>query len=383
MNNQIFNKRQDSNPQICENCLYTSENYPEIKIDDKGFCDICNANISIIEKVISNRDKIDINAFIKEMKAKKSSKYDCIIGISGGADSTFLVHLAKEWGLNPLLVHIDGGWNSEISVQNIKNLVDITQFDYYSEILNWEEMKDVQKAFINANVLDIDLPFDNLMMSYLYQIAKKQNVKYVLNGYSSETEGIMPDSFTHYKLDKRNILDIHKKNGSMKLKSLKFIGTYDFFIYEKFNKIKFYQPIDWIHYDKQKILPLIKERYNWQEYGDKHFENLFTRFYQSQILPEKFGIDKRISHLSILICSGQITKKEAIESLNKASIMNVEVEKKYFLKKLNLTDSFYENYIKTKAVSHRNYKSELDIYERIKPLYRFIKNKFGWNLFSN
>lgn len=369
----------------CKKCLFNSKNYPLIQLDENGVCDMCETNSQLILQTREKQKTVSIEGFIQEIKANQKGIYDCIIGLSGGADSSYLVHLAKKWGLSPLLVHIDGGWNSDASVQNIKNLIDSTNFDYYCEVLPWEEMRDVQKAFIKANVLDIDLPFDNAMMSYLYRIADKHGIKYILNGYSNETEGIMPESFTHYKLDKKNILDIHRKHGILKLNQLKFLGTFDYIYFEKVKKIRFYSPLNMIDYNKSEIKDLLKQAYNWKDYGNKHFENIFTRFYQSTILPKKFGIDKRVSHLSVLICSNQLNKEEALKQLNETQLLDADLEKdkQFFLKKLGLSDLEFEEYLRSKEVSHRVFKSDLDLYDRFKPIYSFFKRKLKLNIFNS
>ena len=374
-----------SSYKACIKCLFNSNNYPLIRLNENGICDMCEINTKLVQQTKLKRTTNNIEDFIKTIKSNQKGVYDCIIGLSGGADSSYLVHLAKEWGLSPLLVHIDGGWNSEASVQNIKNLIDTTQFDYYAEVLPWEEMRDVQKAFIKANVLDIDLPFDNAMMSYLYRIANKHGIKFILNGYSNETEGLMPDSFTHYKLDKKNILDIHRSHGILQLKRLKFIGTFDYLYFEKVKKVKFYSPLNLIEYNKSEAKKILQESYNWKDYGSKHFENVFTRFYQSTILPKKFGIDKRVSHLSVLIGSNQLTREEALKQLNEIQIDEAEIQKDrlFFIKKLGLTNSDFDAYLEEKEVSHRVYNSDLDFYDRFRPIYTFIKRKLRLNIFNS
>ncbi len=369
----------------CTKCLYNSENYPSIKLNNDGVCDLCELNSQLIYKTKFKQNKEAVDSFIHELKSNRRHKYDCIIGVSGGLDSSYLVHLSKQWGLCPLLVHIDGGWNSESSVQNIKNLIASTNFDFYSEILPWEEIRDVQKAFIEANVLDIDLPFDNAMMSYLYRTAAKFKIRFILNGYSNETEGIMPESYTHYKLDKKNIIDIHKKFGKQKLKSLKFIGTFDYLYFEKIKKINFYQPLDFVSYKKKEVKLILQSEYNWKDYGEKHFENVFTRFYQAFILPKKFGVDKRISHLSVLICSNQITRNDALKYLSENQIdeNQILIDLHFFIKKLGLSKIYFDDYIQKKAVSHREFKSDLDFYNSIKPLYKWLKRTFKINLFKS
>lgn len=370
----------------CSQCLFTSENHPAIQLNAQGVCDICEINAHNIQQIKNQKDPAFSAEMIQKIKASKKGKYDCLIGISGGTDSSYLVYLAKQWGLSPLLMHVDGGWNSEVSVINIERIVENSGYDFVTEVLPWDEMRDIQRAFIEANVLDIDLPFDNAMLMYNYLVAKKYNIKYVINGYSIDTEGIMPSNFTHYKLDRRNLLDIHKRFGKVKLSKLKFIGTFSYWYWNRVEKIEFLHPLDWINYNKSEAKTIIQKEFDWRDYGGKHYENIFTRFYQGHILPVKFGIDKRISHLSMLICSGQLTKEEAKRQLESLPLYPNELlqrdDQLFFMKKLQLTAEQMDLYLKTPPQSHRVFKSDLDYYDFFRPFYRFLKRVFQVNFFK-
>ena len=369
----------------CEKCLLNEIDHPEIKLDDNLECDICKINKIRIFNVEEKKKSQSIGTLINNLKSKKKSKYDCLIGISGGTDSSYLVYLAKKWELNPLLLHVDGGWNSEISVINIERIVENSGFDFVTEVLPWHEMRELQKAFIKSNTIDIDLPFDNAMLKYNYLTAEKYNIKHILNGYSTTTEGIMPPRFAHYKNDKRNIKDIYKKHSNYKLKELKLIGTFGHIYYDKIKKIKFLYPLDLINYNKKNAREIIEKEFNWRDYGGKHYENVFTRFYQGYILPNKFNIDKRKSHFSMLICSNQITKKDAEEEIEKnppySSGLLKRDDKIFFCKKLKISLKEFDSYIKSPEVSHRKFKSDLDYYDFFKPLYKFLKKWLKFKIF--
>lgn len=369
----------------CSKCLFTSENYPQIILNDNGICDVCITNTELIEEIKASQTETHVQSQLQHIRKSKTGKYDCIIGISGGSDSSYMIHLAKEWGLNPLLFHVDGGWNTETTVKNIKTMVEASGFDYECKVLDWSEFKDVQLAFIKSNVLDIDLPFDNILLKTNYDFASKYGIKYIFNGQSTLTEGIMPDSFTHYKLDKRNIRDIYSKFGTLKLKKIRFISTIEFFYFNRIKKIKTLNPLDWINYNKKESTELLIRQYGWINYAGKHYDNLFTRFYQGVILPEKFKVDKRISHLSILICSGQLTKEEAIQQIKMEpgylTDESKESDTNYFLKKLGLSKIDFEKYLRSKETSHRAFKSDLDFYDFFRPYYRFLKRIFHFKLF--
>ena len=371
----------------CSKCLFNEENHTSIVFDKQGVCDICLINEKRISGLEIQRNPKALKELIESIKSSRKGKYDCLIGISGGTDSTFLVCLAKTWGLNPLLMHVDGGWNSETSVINIERIVEKSQFDFVSEILPWHEMRDIQKAFIQSNVIDIDLPFDNAMLKYNYIVARKHGIKYILNGYSTSTEGIMPGQYNHYKYDKRNIHDIHNKFGRIKLKKLKFLSSFQYIWYDRISKIKFVHPLDYFDYNKQDAKQIIEKEYDWKDYGGKHYENVFTRFYQGHILTLKFNIDKRISHLSMLICSDQITKEEALHILFSSSPYPNSIlerdDELFFCKKLQLSKSEFDSYMSSQEVSHRKYKSDLDWYDFLRPIYRFFKKIFGLQVFKN
>lgn len=360
----------------CEKCLFNSSNNPDIFLDENGTCDICIINENRIAQVQQKHDPEHLSQLISDIKASRKGKYDCLIGISGGTDSSYLVYLAKKWGLNPLLLHVDGGWNSETSVINIEKIIDQCGFDFVTEVLPWHEMRDAQKAFIKADVIDIDLPFDNAMAKYNYLVAEKYKIDYILNGYSTITEGIMPESYNHFKLDKNNLLDIQRKFGKLKLKELKYMGRLNQFYYDRIKKVKTIYILDYIDYNKLEAQTIIKSEFNWKDYGGKHYENIFTRFYQGHILPIKFNVDKRVSHLSMLICSGQLSKEDALIKLQEPMYPSKLMErhdKIFFCKKLQLTESEFEAYLKRPRQSHRKFKSSLDIYDFLRPAYRFLK----------
>lgn len=369
----------------CVQCILTENDYPDIVLDAAGVCDICRVNEKKIAEVAAVKNKGALEQLLSQIKKNKKSKYDCLIGISGGTDSSYMVHLAKTWGLNPLLFHVDGGWNSEKAVVNIERIVDKSGFDFVTKVLPWHEMRDLQNAFIRAGVLDIDLPFDNALMAEIFGLASRYRIKYILYGYNNLTEGIMPGNFTHYKFDKRNLYHIHRLFGTEPLRKLKILGTFDFFYYTRYKKIEFVFPLNYIDYNKEEAKRVIEENYRWVDYGGKHYESVFTRFYQGYILPEKFGVDKRKSHLSMLICSGQMTRGEALEELHSQDpYPNKILEREdlhFFLKKLKISPEEFETYMHTPGVPHRAYRSDLDYYDSLRPVYRFLKKTLGLNWF--
>ena len=348
----------------CLKCLYTSEVYPGIKLDAEGVCDVCHNYDTLAATTVKggNQGKQAVQDLVTQIKRSGQGKaYDCLVGVSGGVDSSYIAYLTKEWGLRPLILHVDNGWNSELAVQNIEILVDKLGFDLYTEVLDWNQMKDLQLAFFKAGVLDIDLPFDNAFMAVLYSLARQHKIKYIISGHNTLTEGWMPSSFCHYKLDTLNLKAIHSKFGTLSLNGFPMIGPLKLAYYQKCKGVKMVSPLDYISYNKSEVKQFLTERLGWRDYGGKHYENIFTKFYQGHILPQKFSIDKRIAHLSTLICSKQISREEALIELDKEPYDADQLlhDKNFFAKKMDLTMEQFEQIMNEAPVSHLHYNSYL------------------------
>jgi len=364
----------------CSQCLFNETDYPDITLDKDNVCNICKINQLSINKIKNVKDN---NYWEKKSelirKEGRGKNYDCIIGISGGTDSSYMVYLAMKYNLRPLLFHVDNGWNTEKAVINIERIVEKSGFDYTCHVLPWHQIKALQKAFIDSDVIDIDLPFDNIFVASTKAVAKKYGITYSLNGYNSLTEGIMPPNFAHYKLDKINIIDIFKKHGKGTIKDLPLIGGFESRFDDKFSKFKTLNFLNTPLYSKSEAKKIITEFFNWKDYGGKHYENLFTRLYQGYILPEKFKVDKRKSHLSMLICNGEMTRGEALAELQSEDPYPDKILLRddiiFFNKKLEMSDEELNQYLKRPEKSHRAYKSILDYYEKMRPIKRLI-NKF-------
>ena len=359
--------------QQCSRCLYNNQVYPNIIFDSKGVCNICHIYEDLQEKTVLKGavGAQKLSNLINEIKLKGADKqFDCILGVSGGVDSSYVAYLSKEWGLRPYVIHVDGGWNSDISVKNIAKLMQKLGLDLHTHVINWQEMRDLQRAFIKASVLDIDLPFDNAFMAILYQTANKLGIKYILSGHNTETEGWMPETFTHYKLDTININSIHKKFGEQKITKFPMIGPIQAYYFKSRKGIQMFSPLDLIDYNKAAVKEFLIKDFDWTDYGGKHYENSFTRFYQSYILFHKFKIDKRISHLSTLINSGQMTKDQANEELQNLpyNLETIEKEKEFFAKKLGFSMEELEEYVNSPGIPHEVYGSHLNLFKKIKKL---------------
>ncbi len=312
----------------------------------------------------------------------KKNNYDCIVGLSGGADSTYLALLAKELGLKPLLVHFDYGWNSELAVKNIENAVQKLGFDLYTYVMDWEEFRDLQRSYFKASVLDLDVPADHMIFGALNKIANKFNIKYILSGNNVVTEYTLPKTWNYNKFDMVNIKNIHKIYGILPLKKLPKLGLWHNVYYQLMKGIKSYQLLNLVEYNKESIKRVIKEELDWKDYGGKHHESIFTRFYQGYILPNKFFIDKRKAHLSTLIFSGQITKEEALEEL-KSPPYDISLQKndfEYVSKKLGFTIEEFKEVLEQPNRKHEEFGTDgkqrefyYNTMKKIKPLTLVLK----------
>lgn len=333
---------------------------PYIKFDEKGICNYYYEYIKA-ESLHTKKDAEGIEYQKKLAQRIKnlnsSNKYDCIIGLSGGADSTFLVYKAKLLGLNSLLVHFDYGWNSEIAIKNVENAAQKSGFDLYTVVMNWEEFKSLQRSYFKASVLDLDVPADHMILGALFKVANKFNIKFILSGNNIWTEHTLPPSWNYNKFDLINIKNIHKKFENTSLKHLPKLGFIESILYQKYYKIEQIQLLNYEYYEKKKVIEIIKKELGWIDYGGKHNESVFTRFYQGFILPVKFNIDKRKAHLSNLIYSDQLTKEEALNELNNPpypiELMKADFE--YVAKKLDFKIHEFERILKQPNISHDFY----------------------------
>ena len=359
---------------ICNRCIMDTS-AEGIFFNDDGICNYCIDFKNKIKKEFNK--KKDLGFLLNKIKSKNQN-YNCVIGLSGGVDSCFTLHKAIECGLKPLVVHMDNGWNSELAQNNIENLVKTLNVDLYTHVIDWDEYRNMMDAFFKADVLDIELLMDNAMLAVNYQQASNNNIKYILAGTNTSSEGMaMPSNMNWFKYDKRNIIDIIDKFGSNKINTYPIIGTLDLVRYILLRKIKWVSFLDYFEYNKFDAINLLKAKYNFKPYPYKHYESIFTRFYQGYILPKKFGVDKRILHYSTLIMSNQISRDEVIQEMkSKQTYPSEEMlnnDKEYFLKKMNWKTEDLENYINRKPKKHDTFKSEKILYYSLLKIFKISK----------
>lgn len=355
---------------VCKRCLMDTS-APNISFDKDGNCSFCTKFLNVTSKVLhlSKEEKTNrLEDLVTRIKTEgKKSKYDCVIGVSGGLDSSYVLIKAKELGLRPLAVHMDNGWNSELAQNNIANLVQGLGVDLYTHVIDWDEYRKLMQAFFDANVMDIELLYDNAMMAVNFQQAARFGIKYILSGVNTATEGMeMPQGWNWFKYDKKNIKAIGKKFANVKLDTFPAIGTLDFVRYKFKNKIQWLSFLDYLEYEKKSALEILESEYRYKPYPYKHYESIFTRFYQGYILPRKFGIDKRKMHLSTLILTNQITREQGAALLAQSPYPSQEQLNEdvvYFLKKMKWTREQLDVYIREPGVEHSEFASEKRLWD--------------------
>jgi len=364
--------------QICTRCILDTSDEPSINFDEHGVCNYCiNYDKSAAEFIFRDEGREEkLHQVISKIKScGKGKKYDCVLGVSGGVDSTFLAYKVKQFGLRPLVVHLDNGWNSELAVKNIESTLKKLDIDLFTYVIDWEEFKDLQLSYIKASVVDIEIPTDHAIVACLYDTARKYKIKNIIAGWNIVTEGFLPPSWVHNKIDVMNIKSIHKKYGSIKLKSFPSIGFFKLWYYQNILKIKTISPLNYLHYNKDEAKNTIMEVLGWRDYGYKHYESIFTRFYQGYILPTKFNIDKRKSHLSTLICSKQMTRDQALEEIKKPPYEEelLRQDKEYVLKKFGFSEVQFNDLMITPIRKHTEFASYINIYHKFRPLIKLAK----------
>ena len=366
--------------QICSRCIMDTSD-PDIIFDEKGECNHCKrADALIKQRTFTNvfERESSLNSLVQKIKEEgKGKKYDCIIGVSGGVDSTYVAYEVKRLGLRPLAIHLDNGWNSELAVSNIEKTLHKLDIDLFTYVINWQEFKDIQLSFLKASTPDSEIPTDHAIIAILYKMANLYNIRYILNGVNFATESILPQKWGYGYFDFKYIHNVHKRFGQKKLKSYPFIKLYKLFYYAGLKKIQFVPFLNYVEYNKENAMMIIQNELGWEYYGGKHYESIFTRFLQAYILPKKFQIDKRKGHLSSLIVSNQITREEALLQLQKEicppKILSEDYD--YVIKKFDISSEEFEVIMKTSLKTFEDYPNSFKILETIKKILRFINYK--------
>lgn len=313
-------------------------------------------------------------------KEGKGKDYDCLIGLSGGVDSSYLTwYVTQQLGLRPLIVHVDAGWNTEAAVSNIQNIVQKLKLDLHTLVVDWEIIKDLQVAYFKSSLANLDVPQDHAFIASLYKEARKYGIRYIVNGNNMATESILPSAWGYDASDSIQLRAVHKRFGTTKLESYPILSTFQKFVYyPRVLKLESFSPLDWIDYNKAGAKKLLINDLGWRDYGGKHHESIFTRFFQGHYLPTKFGYDKRKAHLSSLIVSGQLTRDDALEELKKPLYDPVQLDddRNFFIKKLGIDRAEYDRIMDEAPRSYLEFPNTESFINKIRKVYHPIKRIF-------
>jgi len=355
--------------QICCRCI-NDETVPNIVFDENGVCNYCKMMDQLQEeyKTGTEEGKQMFLQIVEEIKkAGKGKQYDCVIGVSGGTDSSYMVHMAvKEWGLRPLAVHYDNTWNTGIATENIRKILGALKVDLYTHVVDNKESDDVFRSFLKAGVPELDSPTDLALTEVLYEAANKYGVKYILEGHSYKTEGISPLGIMY--MDGKYISDVHKRFGSVKMKTFPNMPLGAFLKWTILKKIKKIRPLWYVGYSKEQARQLLEQEYGWKYYGGHHLENRMSAFHHSVYHPQRFKIDQRYNALSAAVRSGFMDREEALKIYAEPPYVEPELVS-YFKKRMGLTDAEYEAYLHAPKKFFWDYKTYKKTFERLRPLF--------------
>lgn len=365
------------NVRTCTRCIM-DETARDIVFDDAGVCNYCTGFLDKQARYLAPTEEERERRLAKLIETVRSAgrgkRYDCIVGVSGGVDSSWSLVKAVELGLRPLAVHMDSGWNSELAQNNIANLVRQLGVDLHTHVIEWPEIRGLMEAFFAADVIDVEVLYDNAMLAVNYDQAAKYGLRYILAGTNIATEGVdIPRGWNWYKSDKRNIEGISRRFGGPRLRtfpSISTLGTARRVLVDRIHWISF---LDYLDYRKEDALEVLHRDFGYKPYPHKHYESVFTRFYQGYLQPYKFGVDKRRPHLSSLIMNGEITRDEALrqaQGIAYPSAREMEKDRRYFIKKMGWNEAKFEAYMQRPEKRHDAYPSEAAMYEKLLALYR-------------
>jgi N-acetyl sugar amidotransferase len=353
----------------------------EIEFFDDGRCTFCkNYDENISRDLHNNTEGAEqLELLIEEIRRRgRKRQYDCLIGLSGGVDSSYVAYLvARKFRLRPLAVHLDNGWNSELSVANIEKLVKALDIDLYTHVLDWNEFRDIQTSFLKSSIANIEIPTDHAIWAVLIKTAAKMKIPYIIAGNNVVTESIMPESWLYGSKDSRLIRAIHNQFGRVKMRSYPYLSTFDY-VYQLLVRGTRWVPIlNYIDFNKAAAKHLLIQELGWRDYGGKHYESIFTRFFHAYYLPQKFGYDLRKSYNSALICSGQITRDQAIEDLSQppASAEMIAQDRAYVLKKLGLNEEEFGRILSAPNKTHEDFPNNNGLWNRFGHLVRWARNR--------
>lgn len=354
--------------QVCTRCVMDTT-APDIEFDADGVCNYCKTHEEKVAMApFSQGDAAaKLAAIVQTIKSRQRGEYDSIVGLSGGVDSSYVAYQAVKLGLKPLAVHFDNGWNSELAVKNIEQMVKRLGLDLLTFVIDWEEFRDIQRSFFKANVIDIEMVTDHAIFAAMYRIAKQHGIRYILSGTNAATESIMPAAWQHFKFDLRNLKAIHGRFGTQPIKRYPTLSVWGMAWNHYVRGAQSVSVLNYLPYRKDEAIRTLQDELGWQYYGGKHYESQFTKFYQAHILPGKFGVDKRRIHLSDLVMNGEIDRARALAELDKPLYppASLEQDREYVCKKLGFSADEFAAYMAAPPVSHFDYPSYAKLAQKL------------------
>lgn len=342
---------------------------PEISFNAAGVCNHCRR---VEEQFVGKRwfpkdGRERLDAIVAQIRKDGEGKeYDCVIGLSGGVDSSYLAYVTvRDLGLRPLAIHVDAGWNSEIAVHNIEQIVRKLDIDLYTEVVDWEEVQDLQRAYFRSGVANQDVPQDHVFFAVLYDLTIKKDIGYFLTGGNFATESILPSSWGYNAADATNLAAIHKAYGERPLRSYKrmtFLQNY--LLYPYFHRLKRIRPLDYLPYERDEAIRFIEDKLGWKNYGDKHHESRWTRWFQAHYLPTKFGFDKRRAHLASMVVAGEISRDEALRRMEAPAYdpEELKVDEDFVIKKLDISENEFRSIMAAPPRQYSDFASDEWVY---------------------
>ncbi len=350
---------------ICRRCVMDTSD-PDITFDAAGVCHHCHRYDRLAARLIvqpSHRDREMDRLVARIRRDGRGRDYDCVIGVSGGVDSTYVAYSVRQLGLRPLAVHLDNGWDSELAVKNIENVLKTLNIDLHTHVIDWEEFKDLQLAFLRASTPDSEIPTDHAILALMHQMARKTGVGHIIAGFNVRTESHLPWAWSQGYLDYAYIREVHRRFGSRRLTTYPHMGFWRCHWYLLTHTVV--SILNYLDYCKQDAMNVLESELGWQYYGGKHYESIYTRFYQGYILPRKFGFDKRRSHLSSLICSGEISREKALDELRTEPYPSSlqQEDRTYVIKKLGLTAVEFEEIMERPKKRYEDYRTWNNLFQ--------------------
>ena len=354
---------------ICTRCIMDTSD-PDIYFDEQGRCNHCTEALERMSRTLlpAAERQHALQRLVNLIKAEGQGKeYDCIIGVSGGVDSTTTAYHVKKLGLRPLAVHFDNGWDSELAVDNIRLTLNALEIDLYTHVVDWDEFRDLQLSFLKASVANAEAPTDHGITATLFRAALRQKVRFILSGSNLVTEAIMPYGWGHYNQDLRLLKALHRKFGARELRTMPLIGLPTYLYSVLLRGVRQIPFLNYFEYNKREAKDMLAREIGWRDYGGKHFESVWTRFFQGYYLPVKFGFDKRRAHLSTLICSAQMTREEALGEMEKPVYLPdlLRQDMQFVMKKFALDQTEFDAFMNAPVRDAKEYPSHYFLFHKL------------------